>query len=97
VHTQVGLGFEAALKFAQCDADRVVLAVRSIAKGEQAQKEIERRTGRKGCISVWKLDMADYASIQAFAKRADTELDHLDIAVLNAGEYFHLTIERDIR
>lgn len=34
---------------------------------------------------MWQLDMMDYGSIKAFAKRAETELDRVDIAVLNAG------------
>ena len=84
----VGLGFEASLKFVQLGADRVILAVRSLAKGEAAQKEIESRTGREGCIEVWQLDMLDYESIKAFVKRAEAELDHLDIACLNAGVVF---------
>ena len=36
-------------------------------------------------IEVWHLDMLDYASIQTFANRAQTEIDRLDYAILNAG------------
>ena len=46
---------------------------------------IETTTGRKDCIEVWQLDMMSYDSIKAFAVRASKDLDHLDIAILNAG------------
>lgn len=81
----VGLGFEASLKSVQLGAEKVILAVRTLSKGEAAQKEIETRTGRKGVLEVWHLDMLDYASIKSFADRVTQKLDRLDIACLNAG------------
>jgi NAD(P)-dependent dehydrogenase (short-subunit alcohol dehydrogenase family) len=81
----VGLGLEASVKFVQLGADKVVLAVRTLSKGEEAKKEIERRTKRSGVLDVWHLDMMDYDSIKAFADRATRELERLDIACLNAG------------
>ncbi|KAL3426512.1 short chain dehydrogenase [Phlyctema vagabunda] len=80
-----GVGFEAALKFVQLNADLVILAVRSIKKGGAAKAQIEAATGRQGCVQVWQLDMMSYDSITAFATRASQDLKHLDIAVLNAG------------
>lgn len=59
--------------------------MRTESKGEDAARKIIERTGRKGVIEVWPLDMMDYPSIKAFAKRAETQLERLDIAVLNAG------------
>ncbi|KAF2116494.1 short-chain dehydrogenase/reductase family protein-like protein [Lophiotrema nucula] len=79
-----GVGFEAAAKFAEKGASKVILAVRTLEKGEHAKKEIEARTHQKCHIDVWELDMTSYDSVVAFAQRAAT-LDHLDIAVLNAG------------
>ena len=81
----VGLGFEAALKWVQLGAEKVILAVRTLSKGDEAKKQIETKTGRKGVLEVWHLDMMDYASIKAFADRATKELERLDIACLNAG------------
>jgi NAD(P)-dependent dehydrogenase (short-subunit alcohol dehydrogenase family) len=81
----VGLGFEAAAKFVECGAEKVILGVRTISKGEAAKEQIEQRTGRKGVVEVWHLDMLDYDTIKTFADRVSKELDHLDIAVLNAG------------
>lgn len=80
-----GVGFEAAVKFVQLGAAKVILAVRTLSKGEDAARRIIDRTGRKGVVEVWELDMMDYSSIQAFAKRAETKLERVDIAVLNAG------------
>ncbi|KAH9815349.1 Short-chain dehydrogenase/reductase SDR [Teratosphaeria destructans] len=80
-----GLGFEAAIKFVQLDAAKVILGVRTIKKGEDAKAAIEARSGRNDVVEVWHLDMLDYESIKAFAARAERELERLDIAVLNAG------------
>ncbi|EMC96839.1 hypothetical protein BAUCODRAFT_34238 [Baudoinia panamericana UAMH 10762] len=80
-----GLGYEAALKFVQLDAKRVILACRSVQKGEDARVKIEAATTRKSVVDVWELDMLSYNGIQAFANRTKTELDRLDIVVLNAG------------
>lgn len=85
-----GLGFAAAEKFALKGAARLILAVRDQRKGSQAKTAIEQtlraRGGKQQCsIEVWPLDMGDYGSIRAFAERASTELQRLDVAVLNAG------------
>lgn len=80
-----GVGFEAAVKFVELGAQKVILAVRTVSKGEDAARRIIERAGRKGVVEVWQLDMLDYDSIKAFAKRAESQLERLDIAVLNAG------------
>ncbi|KAK5130599.1 hypothetical protein LTR08_001918 [Meristemomyces frigidus] len=80
-----GVGFEASVKFVELGASRVILAVRSIKKGEDARAQIEQRSGRKGVAEVWELDMLDYESIKAFATKVDKEVECLDILVLNAG------------
>jgi NAD(P)-dependent dehydrogenase (short-subunit alcohol dehydrogenase family) len=81
----VGLGFEAALKFVALGASKVILAVRDVLKGAAAARQIEDRTQRKGVAEVWKLDMDHYSSVSQFAARASSELPRLDIAILNAG------------
>ncbi|KAK3704156.1 hypothetical protein LTR37_013996 [Vermiconidia calcicola] len=81
----VGLGYETALKFVQLGANRVVLAVRTLSKGEEAKRQVESKTGRTGVAEVWQLDMLNYDSIKAFADKATKDFDHLDIACLNAG------------
>jgi NAD(P)-dependent dehydrogenase (short-subunit alcohol dehydrogenase family) len=82
----VGLGFEAAVKFCTLGANKVILGVRNPSKGEAAKVAIENRSGRRDCVEVWELDMLSYPSIKGFADKI-TALDHLDVAVLNAGVY----------
>ena len=83
--SNTGIGLEAAVKFVTLGAAKVILAVRSLEKGEHAKEDIEKRTGKKNVLQVWQLDMNDYQSIDAFTQRVDRELEKLDIAVLNAG------------
>lgn len=83
--SNVGLGKEAARHFTSLYASTVVLAVRSLEKGEAARRDIEATTGRKGVIKVMHLDMSHYQSVLEFASHAHHELDRVDIAVLNAG------------
>lgn len=85
--SNTGLGFEAAVKFASLGASSVVLGVRDLTKGEQARQLIKQRTGHAESLSVWHLDMNSYDSIKNFAARAASDLDHVDIAILNAGVY----------
>lgn len=85
--SNVGLGLEAAIKFVALGASKVILGVRNLEKGRAAKSVIEARTHRADCVEVWQLDMNSYDSIRAFASRAFKELDHLDIAVLNAGVF----------
>ncbi|KAF2490547.1 short-chain dehydrogenase/reductase family protein-like protein [Lophium mytilinum] len=81
-----GLGFEAAIKFVALGADRVILGVRDLTKGNRAKELIEQRTGVKGKTESWQLDMCDYESMRRFATKA-AKLERLDVAVLNAGVY----------
>jgi len=83
--SNVGLGKEAARHFTQLNASTVILAVRSIEKGEAARKDIESTTGRNDVVRVMQLDMSSYQSVLDFAEKASKELERVDIAVLNAG------------
>lgn len=47
-----GLGLETARHLVGFSAARVVLAVRNLTAGENAKKEIEKSTGRKGVVQV---------------------------------------------
>ncbi|KAF2109343.1 hypothetical protein BDV96DRAFT_615734 [Lophiotrema nucula] len=84
--SNVGLGKEAARHFTKNGASKVILAVRSIEKGQAAKEDILKTTKvSKDVVDVWQLDMSSYKSTLAFAARAEKELPRLDIAVLNAG------------
>jgi NAD(P)-dependent dehydrogenase (short-subunit alcohol dehydrogenase family) len=79
-----GLGFEAVRQFLILRPSLVIIGVRSIEKGEAAAA-ILRREFPDARIEVWELDMESFRSVQAFAARAERELDRLHVAILNAG------------
>lgn len=99
-----GLGLECASQLLDLGCSKVILAVRSEAKGETARQDLSRgRDLKPGAIEVWKLDLSSYDSILAFVDRAKT-LERLDLAILNAGifkvlEAFHGTTgyEEDVQ
>ena len=81
-----GLGREAARHFVKLGASKVIIAVRSTQKGEDAKKWIESSTNcAKDVIEVWSLDLASYESTKQFAERATRELPRIDALVANAG------------
>ena len=82
--SNTGLGLEAARHFVRLNSERVILAVRSLKKGEEAKASIETSTGRKNVIEVWQIDMSDYESINTFATLCQS-LERLDVVVANAG------------
>lgn len=83
--SNVGLGLDAARHFARLNCAKLILAVRTVSKGEKAKESILSPTKRKSdCIEVWPLDLSSSASVKAFAKRAEG-LERVDILVENAG------------
>ena len=80
----VGLGLEASRHFVRFNAAKVVLAVRSLDKGEAVKKSSEESENRQNVVGVWKLDLANYHSVIDFAERAES-LDGLDVVVEKAG------------
>ena len=82
--SNVGLGLEAARHFTRLGAAKVILAVRTVSKGEAAKESIESSTERKGVVEVWQLDLGSYESVKDFARRAE-KLDRIDALVENAG------------
>ena len=75
-----GLGFFTARELARKGA-RVVMGVRSVEKGERAAAEI-RADVPNADVYVQPLDLADLASVRAFAA---AQTDPLDLLVNNAG------------
>lgn len=84
----VGLGKEAARHFVSLGAANVILACRTVSKGEEAKREIESSTKRSNVIQVWQLDLENYDSVKSFAKKLGT-LERLDVLCENAGVYLH--------
>ncbi|KAM0343302.1 hypothetical protein ACHAPU_008754 [Fusarium lateritium] len=87
-----GIGLEAARHFTRLNATKVILACRSLDKGEHAKKDIEETTGRHNVVEVWQLDLASHESIREFAARVDT-LERVDALINNAGL---LTFKREV-
>ncbi|VUC25738.1 unnamed protein product [Clonostachys rosea] len=86
--SNTGLGFEAAKHIVRLKADKVILAVRSVSKGETAAKAIRSGAGLEKSptkVEVWQLDLSSYDSTQDFASRVDKELERLDVVIENAG------------
>ncbi|KAH8901080.1 putative short-chain dehydrogenase [Thozetella sp. PMI_491] len=79
-----GLGYECAKHLINFGTGRVILAVRTVSKGEAALNQIRKDTGRTGAGEVWQLDLESFDSVEQFAKRLET-LDRLDVLVENAG------------
>lgn len=80
-----GVGLEAARQFAELGCSKLILAVRTLSKGESAKASILQSTQRDDdSIEVWQLDMCSTASITEFVKRANG-LERLDVLVENAG------------
>lgn len=82
--SNTGLGLEGVRHFLKLRPGLVIMAVRSVEKGEAAAEGL--RSEFPGVrIEVWELDMESFRSVQAFAARCERELDRLHIALLNAG------------
>ncbi|WP_329457101.1 SDR family oxidoreductase [Streptomyces sp. NBC_01497] len=78
-----GTGKEAARRLAEAGA-RVVLAVRTLAKGEQARDEIlARHPGAR--LEVRRIDLADLGAVKDFADGVLADGTPLDLLVNNAG------------
>lgn len=80
----VGLGKEAARHIVRLGAAKVIIACRSLDKGEAAKKDIEKTTKRTGIVEVWQLDLCSYESVKEFAAKA-MQLPRLDVLLENAA------------
>jgi len=78
-----GIGYEAGLALAEKNA-RVILAARSVDKGELAAKTI-RQTYPVADVSVMALNLADLKSVRSFAETFHAKYKTLDILINNAG------------
>jgi len=85
--SNVGLGLEAARRITANGAAKVILAVRTLSKGEAAKNDIEQTTHTTGVVEVWELDLANYDSVKKFATKA-MQLERLDVLLNNAGVSF---------
>ncbi|EXJ84857.1 hypothetical protein A1O3_05532 [Capronia epimyces CBS 606.96] len=90
--SNVGLGFEAARHFYRLNCTKLILAVRTVAKGQTAKEDIVRSVKHRtdaDAIEVWSLDLTSTKSTLAFAERVKKELTRVDVLVENAGIISH--------
>jgi len=78
-----GIGKETAVDLAKRNA-RVILACRSVEKGEKAAVEVRKRS-KSDNVVFRQLDLASLTSIQQFAARILEEEPRLDILITNAS------------
>ncbi len=78
-----GLGYESSKAFANRGAE-VVLASRSIDKGEEARTDI-LKSNPEGKIRVMQLDLGDLESVRSFASAFNNSHTRLDVLLNNAG------------
>lgn len=85
--SNAGLGLEAARHIYRLGASLLILAVRNRDKGLAAKKSIQASCpdrSSKGHIEIWDLNLSSYASVKAFATKAQG-LERLDALLENAG------------
>ena len=78
-----GIGKEAAVALAAMGAT-VVITARNQTKGQAALADVRQRSG-SSTVELMDLDLADFASIRAFAAEVLERCDRLDVLVNNAG------------
>jgi len=88
VGANIGIGIEASKHFARMQPARLIIACRNESKGKAALAEIEQETGYRGC-ELWIIDLADFASVIAFADKFEKDGGDLHILVMNAGILQH--------
>lgn len=87
--SNTGLGLEAARHVFRLGCAKLILAVRTISKGEAAKEDIVRSVKKRSdgatTIDVWPLDLSKTESTLKFAERVNSELGRLDVVIENAG------------
>ena len=83
--SNTGLGYESVKHLSRLGAGKIIMAVRTLSKGEEAKKAILAETKQpESSIEVWNIDMDSYDSIKNFCERANG-LSRIDGILANAG------------
>jgi NAD(P)-dependent dehydrogenase (short-subunit alcohol dehydrogenase family) len=85
-----GLGLEAARQFLVLGCSRMILACRSLSKGQEAVSTLQadpavKKANPDAQIDVFELDLDDYQSGLRFAQKVTAEVPSLDILLNNGG------------
>ena len=78
-----GIGLETAVDLTKRNA-RVILACRSVERGERAAVEVRKRSGNDNVVFV-QLDLASLDSVRKFVAKILEEESRLDILINNAA------------
>ncbi|KXG50322.1 Short-chain dehydrogenase/reductase SDR [Penicillium griseofulvum] len=79
-----GIGLETARQLLKLHVSHLIIAVRSVSKGEACKRELQRLNPHAK-ITVLELDMDNYQSVQRFAKALKLKVPSVNILLLNAG------------
>ncbi|KAK6192907.1 hypothetical protein LQW54_012999 [Pestalotiopsis sp. IQ-011] len=83
--SNTGLGYEGAKHVLNLGCAKLIIAVRSVDKGEAAKRTLVESTHvDPSIIEVWAMDLTSYDSVKAFAERA-SHLERLDVLLENAA------------
>jgi NAD(P)-dependent dehydrogenase (short-subunit alcohol dehydrogenase family) len=83
--SNTGLGFEAVKHLIRLNAAKVILAVRTVSKGEIAVEKIVKTTKcDPSRLEVWPLDLLNFDSVKQFGARV-RNMPRLDALIQNAG------------
>ena len=89
-----GIGLETAVDLAKRNA-RVILACRSVERGEKAAVEVRKRSGNDN-VMFRQLDLASLDSVRKFVDKVLKEEPRIDILINNAGVlYLSRTLTQD--
>ncbi|KAJ5382396.1 Short-chain dehydrogenase/reductase SDR [Penicillium concentricum] len=96
--SNTGLGYQASAQLLGLGLSYLILAVRSISKGEAARKSLLASlpaSAKPPVIEIWELDLGSYASIIVFVDRLRLSEIQIDFALLNAGvANFNFTVNQ---
>ncbi|KAL7817790.1 NAD(P)-binding protein [Trichoderma gracile] len=86
-----GLGYEAARQFLTLGASRMILACRSVQRGQEAASALRahptvKETNPNAVTEAFELDLEDYQSGLSFSDRVKAEVKELDILLNNGGQ-----------
>ena len=81
-----GIGLETAVDLAKRNA-RVILACRSVERGEKAAVEVRKRSGNDNVV-FRQLDLASLDSVRKFSGKILEEEPRIDILINNAGVFY---------
>jgi retinol dehydrogenase-12 len=81
-----GIGLQTALELAKHSPAQIWLTGRDVSRGMQVVSEIRGSVGEKDVdVKFVELDLADFESVKACARRVGDEAGRLDLLMCNAG------------